>query len=153
MCHFWVGLYCWKRFCITHNQIFKGKSMWLHPQLWWLCYIRFLHLPTDKWTFVLAGILELLLAPLNYIYVYISWCVLSKTSASENELYLTLYSMCIAIMFQYSYCVYWVIIYFLIQFANMLSIHAAFSSCGWVLNFFHCERPKTTDSLACMHLR
>ena len=55
---------------------------------------------TDKWTLVLADIPELLLW---IIFLCISVTVrLSKITASEDQLHLALYSMCIAIMFQYS---------------------------------------------------
>ena len=63
--------------------------------------------------------------------------------ASENEP--TYFIQCVYIMFQCSYCVYWVKIFFLSscwQFNTALVCYGHF-------NFLHCERPKTTDSLAC----
>ena len=74
----------------------------------------------------------------------------SQITASENEpslfsLMHHVYSYHVSV-FMIIVCVCVIEYQFLL---TCLAFNAAFSSCAWVLNFLHCERPKTNDSLGC----
>ena len=83
-------------FRMTHNQIPRNVLYKIYTTRYNVYTIMLL--PTDKWTLVLANIPELLLW-IIFLCVSLAVC-LSKITASENELYLTLCTMYIAIMFQ-----------------------------------------------------
>ena len=74
---------------------------------------------------------------------------LSEIIASENELYLGLYSVCILCLIIVCYII---IVCILQQFLSFCFaecyFNSTFGSCGY-FNLIHCERAKTTDSLAC----
>ena len=104
-------------------------------------------LPTDKWNWCLQAYwscsFEL------YFCVYLLLCASLRYSASENELSLFSFRQHV-----YSHCVSVFILCVLSSyqfFLTCLVFNAAFSSCAWVLNFLHCERPKTL-ACTCMYL-
>ena len=96
MCHFWVWPYSW---IIMFQSNFTG--MWLHPQLWWLCCTKCFYPQINGHWYLQAfrsssfGL---------YFCVYLLLCAsLRLLHLKMSRVYLALYSVCIAIMFQYSY--------------------------------------------------
>ena len=112
--------------------------MWLHPQLWWQCTSLICFYLTDEQIGSCRHKLPELLLWTIFLCIPLAVC-LSEIIASKKWALYSVCTLCFGILIV---CSYSVTIEFLLA-----CVVITFGSCGY-FNLIHCERPKTTDSLA-----